>query len=90
MVYSVENSLGVSKPMGSSHINSQLARFAASSISALDDLGRSYAMFSAIVPVNRTGSCGTSPMCARQEAGVKLRISSPSNMMLPSNGYNFI
>lgn len=48
--------LGVSKPCGIPQINSQLASRAASSISSLVASGLPNAMFSAIVPLKRTGS----------------------------------
>jgi len=48
--------LNVSKPSGMPHINSQLASLAASSISSLVTSELPKAMFSAIVPLKRTGS----------------------------------
>jgi hypothetical protein len=67
--------LSVSKPFGIPHTYSQFASRAARSMSSLVAFGCPYAMFSAIVPVNITGSCGTTPMIPRHAEGSKSRIS---------------
>lgn len=67
--------LSVSNPLGIPHINSQLASLAASSICSRVALGLPNAMFEAIVPVNKTGSCGTTPMIDRHEVVENSRIS---------------
>ena len=69
-------------------MNSQFAMRAASSISAGVASVRSYAMFSAIVPEKRTGSCGTSPIFARQDAGVRSRMSGDALVSGKRGGYN--
>ena len=56
-------------------MNSQFASLAASSICSLVASGLPNAMFEAMVPVNRIGSCGTTPMTDRHEVVENSRIS---------------
>ena len=73
-----ENTLSVSKPCGMPHTNSQFASRAAASICSRVASGLPYAMFDAIVPVKRIGSCGTTPMACRHDEDVNSRISTTS------------
>ena len=69
------HSLSVSKPLGKSHMNSQFASRAAFSICSRVASGYPNAIFEAIVPVNKTGSWGTTPIMLRHDVTEKSRIS---------------
>ena len=59
---------------------------AASSISARVAPGLPYAMFSATLPVNSTGSCPTSPSTDRSQRTFSVFTSAPSSSTEPSCG----
>lgn len=76
------HSLSVSNVCGIPHMNSQFASLAASSICSRVASGLPNAMFEAMVPENKIGSCGTTPMTDRHEVVENSRISKvPENSL---------
>ena len=69
------DSLSVSNPLGIPHTNSQFASRAAFSMSSRVAVEFPYAMFEAMVPVNKMGSWGTIPITLRHESTEKSRMS---------------